>query len=268
MKHILHLISSNIGKIFAKEATKENKKNELSKHVQRILNFTVGNFCYGPLKSKVVDSEKIMVCSNWKQGKREPVPGKEDRASSFPFAATCSPFVGLILGLYLKASKYKSIWGRSITTALKENSFLKKNSAFRYKSRKVSFDKLPKIDSVLTVALYRSHVVLIINADKVNIYHPKTKKKCTGLWVLAADGSRTIDDEGTASKRDDIWYFNTKGLVFEPASVRGERQKGYRDKYKKINLVRIKEPTDIPGKLPVAVCSGSLKILKEKGYAR
>lgn len=178
--------------------------------------------------------------------------------------ATCSPAVAQYLTmLLLERGDVRHTWPRGFSRARKKEPLKslvlwpqeehpRRPRQTRDVTKRVfSFAELPEeLPSPVCVCEYRAHVVLLINCDIVPVFHPETRERYTGLWVLGADGKNDVygrDPKTGKVRRWRTWmaeagwkwakvYYNGKPLVWEPASERGKRQAQWSDKNRLIKV--------------------------------
>jgi hypothetical protein len=232
-----------------------------------ISRFVLGNIVYGPL-SAVWDEEKglYLMTGKWRDYVREPLPDLRkfwgENKAIWPCGAACSTFAGIFAAVYTDAgAHYKSSWGTSMVTAIKKDAWLQKHVTFTAKGdrawyRTYEWDKLPKqLPESISFAVYKSHIVLAVDADALELVHPKYGDRIHGIWVLGADGwfvdkpesSVPKHDNGDPDDKDDkVRLYNCQPLTFEPAADRAKRQKDRPDEKRKFALVGLKCADPIP----------------------
>jgi hypothetical protein len=234
-------------------ATDGESLDALSWHVQRILyEMWSAEIVYGPLRSgwSAFDGE-IIAAGNWRLGIREPLPALKDEwgtdPEQWPTAAACSTMAALFVGAYIDAGDtYDPKWGRSISKALKNDWKPLAVDAHKRRWRVWEWDRLPAfLPASVSVALYRGHVVVVLDCDALELCHPGTGDSLRGAWVLASDG--------WFRDRDGVRYYNAQPMRFEPATERAQREGGRSIKARRFALVGIKAPSVIPHKPRLAV---------------
>lgn len=217
------------------EASRDPERLRHSVLLQSILDeVLLSGMVYGPLRSKYDASRHCLVAqANWKEGVREPYSellAKWGSVERWPPAAACSTLVGLALGSYLNARHaYKPAWGRSITSALKSDPFLAPMTMWHARGRRQFYwdDVATKtsIAHVLTVALYRGHVSLVIDADAVDIRDPRSDMPVSGCWVLSADGGFRDTVRTRLGRKLIRRLYCGRPVVFESAAERAKRDR-------------------------------------------
>ena len=231
-----------------------------ARHLQSILDAVLlSGMVYGPLRSGYDRDRRCIVArANWKPGVREPYPEIRkqwgDDPAKWPPAAACSTLAALVVGAYLDAGPYYDPkWGRSMTRALREHFFLAPDALWSARGKRdFSWSSVASgcyLATPLTVALYRSHVSLVIDADAVELHHPRTGEKLTGRWVLSADGGFRDTTRTRLGRQFVRRLYCGRPITFEPATARADRDT------RRIKLVGIRPPT-WPSRDPALVVEG------------
>jgi len=220
-----------------------------SARFQRVLDALVGHCCYGPLQSDWDEDRGQIVAGN-RWAWRSCAPAVPDAPRRYPIAATCSPLVGLALGLYLGAGAlYDPAWGRSIALAIRGDAHtppsrvlgpaavLWRRPQARTWWRSWIWDHLPAggLPTPVCVALYRGHVVLAVDCDVLERRDPRDRSRCRGVWVLAADGSYSDQPDGQR-------VYSCTPLRWEPALIRHLRERDRPAARRKFALIGIRTP--------------------------
>jgi len=219
-----------------------------ARHFQSILDAVIrSGMVYGPLRS-AFDRDRgcLVAAGNWRPGVREPYPERiaewgED-PSAWPPAAACSTLAGLVVGAYLDAgAHYDPRWGRSMARALREDPFLAPHALWSARgARDFTWSAIASgvpIATPLTVVLYRSHVSLVLDADALELRHPRTGEKLSGRWVLSADGGFRDTVRYRLGRRLVRRLYCGRPITFESADVRAKRDT------RRVALVGIRPPT-------------------------
>ncbi len=206
-------------------------------------------FVYGPASATWRDGA-LVVGANW-SSRRRPAREVERRLGSNPSAwpspaAACSPFVGHVLRvLYGLSGGWDGI-GKSITKAIARPGLSEHVRDAHPKGwRAWDFDDLPLLlPAPLCLVLYRSHVVLLADCDRLPVR--RDGQRLAGLWVIGADGGFADKGErGLVVRR-----YSCQPLTCEPASARAKRQRNRPDKTRRFRLVGLAAPPTLPAGAP------------------
>jgi hypothetical protein len=218
----------------------------------RVLTQCIGaGFRYGPAAVRW-RSGALVVGANWSE-RRRPDKAIERKLGSEPSAwpspaAACSPFVGIVLRLAydLRGSEWGDV-GKSIGKALKRRGLVEHAvDAHPKRHRAWDWDNLPLVlPAPLCVVLYRSHVVLLADCDRLPV--TRGGERLRGLWVIGADGSFADDkgERGWATRR-----YSCQPLTVEPVAERAKRQRNRPDKTRRFALVGLAAPDPLPAQAP------------------
>lgn len=218
----------------------------------RVLSQVIGaGFRYGPAAAHW-RSGALVVGANW-SARRRPTRGIEGKLGSEPGswpvpAAACSPLVGIVLRLCydLRGPEWGDV-GKSIGRALARPG-LREYAADAHpkRYRAWDWDNLPLVlPAPLCVVLYRSHVVLLADCDRLPV--TRGGERLRGLWVIGADGSFADDkgERGWATRR-----YSCQPLTVEPVAERAKRQRNRPDKTRRFALVGLAAPDPLPAQAP------------------
>ena len=203
-------------------------------------------FRYGPISRKWRGGS-LVVGANWTPGRREPFVALRRKLdgveANWPGpCATCSPFVEIVLRLlYGWSTPDAETISRSVGGALKSLPVLEAVARDAHPKRWRAFDfaSLPdELPAALCVALYRGHVVLIVDCDRVPARNEKGNR-FTGRRVLGADGSfrDTKDKRGKTLRR-----YSCAPLRWESVAARAKREASRSDRRRKFALVGLAPP--------------------------
>ncbi len=232
--------------------------DRLSQHVQAILDTVLrSGMVYGPLKSFWDPERRVLIArGNWCKGVREPYWRLRKKwgndPTSYPPAAACSTLVGLVLGAYLdKGPEYDPRWGRSITRALRDDPALSADALWLAKGKRdFAWRQVANgfpMPAPLSVAIYRNHVSLVLDADELSLRNPRTGQSLSGRWVLSADGGFRDLVRYRLGRRLVRRLFCGRPITFEPVSTRARRDE------RPFALVGIRTPHSVPERCPLVV---------------
>lgn len=226
------------------------QERALSGRIQTILELAYsmplrGPARYGPLAStRVTDglgigryrTDAIEVWANWRPGIREPYLSIQRDIGTNPeawpdLAWACS--TGLALWLTLACDdveNYNPRWGRQTSSMLQEPAWAARIRPVRVGSeadaaalartwwRRHDPAALPAPPSHVGVTGHCGHGVLWVDCDRLRVVDPRTRERCRGIWILAADGNFS-PKTGTPRR------YNLLGTRFEAAATRAARSK-------------------------------------------
>ena len=208
----------------------------LSAHVQRIVDVAVTSY-YGPARMHVSRDDGAIVWDDGRTARRR-VRRQTPAGARY---ATCSPFAAAVVGAYIgpEVCGWSPAWGKSIGLAVDGPAAAFARPVEPWRRRVYTFADVAarrvSIPGVVACALSFGHVVVLLDADRLDLTDPRSGAPLRGWCVLAADGTFGDDDHGR-------WYSGDP-MRLERADARAARLADAPDKCR---LVRIVGWTDPP----------------------
>ena len=232
---------------------------------------------YGPAHAtEILPNGDCVIGENWSGRRRRPDRAAveslgldPDDLSTWPNpVATCASFATLAAEIAYGVPIPRG--GRSISQALRRAPLRGLTDECHPKRwRAYDFDSLPEDLAPVNFVLYRGHVVLLVDCDRVQVRTADAPPLgCadytlhSGMWVLGADG-RYGDQARTPSGRVTLatralksagwpWWraYSCQLATWEPVAERAERQRGWSDRYRRFRVVRWLAPASYPNAAP------------------